>query len=69
MCGIAGIFSQALMGQLGHAGTCKVLLDMTDAIKHRGPDSVGHWIDVADGVALGHRRLSIVDLSETESLR
>jgi asparagine synthase (glutamine-hydrolysing) len=36
---------------------------MTDAIVHRGPDDSGAWVDEAHGVALGHRRLSIVDLS------
>jgi len=34
---------------------------MTDAINHRGPDSEGQWID--GNVGLGHRRLSIIDLS------
>lgn len=38
-----------------------VLTAMTDAIAHRGPDSEGHWLDGA--VGLGHRRLSIIDLS------
>ena len=33
---------------------------MTDAMAHRGPDASGHWAD--DLVALGHRRLSIIDL-------
>lgn len=36
---------------------------MTRTIVHRGPDSDGHWIDETCGVALGHRRLAIVDLS------
>lgn len=36
---------------------------MTDAITHRGPDDDGVWVDSTDGIALGHRRLSIVDLS------
>lgn len=34
---------------------------MTDAIAHRGPDGEGHWIE--GNVALGHRRLAIIDLS------
>ena len=38
-----------------------VLKKMTDIIKHRGPDGEGHWIE--GGVGLGHRRLSIIDLS------
>lgn len=37
---------------------------MSATLKHRGPDSDGLWIDTAAGVALAHRRLSIVDLSE-----
>lgn len=36
---------------------------MTSAIAHRGPDDSGYWIDAEAGVALGHRRLSIIDLS------
>ncbi len=36
---------------------------MTDAIEHRGPDADGLWQDEAAGLTLGHRRLSIVDLS------
>jgi asparagine synthase (glutamine-hydrolysing) len=36
---------------------------MTDTLKHRGPDDFGVWTDVEVGVALGHRRLSILDLS------
>jgi asparagine synthase (glutamine-hydrolysing) len=36
---------------------------MTDALSHRGPDDDGHFQDVAAGVALGHRRLSVIDLS------
>jgi asparagine synthase (glutamine-hydrolysing) len=40
---------------------------MTDALVHRGPDGEGHWIDADAGLALGHRRLSIVDLSDAGS--
>jgi len=36
---------------------------MTDRIAHRGPDDTGEWFDDRDGLALGFRRLSIVDLS------
>jgi len=36
---------------------------MTDAIAHRGPDDCGHWCDENSQVGLGHRRLSIIDVS------
>jgi asparagine synthase (glutamine-hydrolysing) len=36
---------------------------MNDRISHRGPDSDGYWHDANTGMALGHRRLAIVDLS------
>jgi len=39
------------------------LLLMSDAIRYRGPDDHGHWVDACSGIALGHRRLSILDLS------
>lgn len=37
---------------------------MTDAIAHRGPDGEGHWINHSSTIGLGHRRLSIIDLSD-----
>ncbi|HXD76331.1 MAG TPA: asparagine synthase (glutamine-hydrolyzing) [Puia sp.] len=62
MCGIAGILS-ANPARI----TPERLKTMTDAIAHRGPDGEGHWVDTADGIALGHRRLSILDLSPAGS--
>ena len=56
MCGIAGIFNLN-----GEPVSPVSLRRMTDAIKHRGPDSEGFYID--SFVGLGHRRLSILDLS------
>ena len=38
---------------------------MTDAIAYRGPDGDGHWMDADVGIALGHRRLAIIDLTPT----
>src|SRR5215203_3617485 len=56
MCGIAGILSL-------EPPEPALLRRMTDAIEHRGPDDEGVWVDRDSGVGLGHRRLSIVDLS------
>lgn len=39
------------------------VLAMAATLRHRGPDSGGHWVDADAGIALGHRRLSIIDLS------
>lgn len=59
MCGIAGFLYPA-----GGAGSPeRELKAMTDAITRRGPDDHGAWLDDQAGVALGHRRLSILDLS------
>lgn len=58
MCGFAGYLTAS---QAGFASD--VLHRMTDAIAHRGPDSDGHWMNSESGIALGHRRLAIVDLS------
>ncbi len=56
MCGIAGFVNLD-----GEAASPEVLRSMTDAIAHRGPDGEGFNIDAS--VALGHRRLAIIDLS------
>jgi asparagine synthase (glutamine-hydrolysing) len=59
MCGIAGVFSNT---SLSFSLSESVKL-MADAISHRGPDDGGVWFDNQKGVALSHRRLSIIDLS------
>jgi len=61
MCGIAGLLGQ---GSAAMAPAPAVLQAMTDAIRARGPDADGHWRDAERGVALGHRRLAIIDLSD-----
>lgn len=59
MCGIAGYWTSG-----GTAAVApRVLQAMTDAIAHRGPDDSGAWIDGEAGIALGHRRLAVIDLS------
>lgn len=55
MCGFAGY-----LGVVDHGG---LLHNMIDTIQHRGPNDHGIWVDVQAGIALGHRRLAIVDLS------
>jgi asparagine synthase (glutamine-hydrolysing) len=59
MCGFAGFASTG--AQLGDAHS--VLERMGNAIRHRGPDDSGIWVDPVESVGLVHRRLSIVDLS------
>jgi len=61
MCGITGFFdtSASLAGDTMQ----RIVVAMADALRHRGPDDTGMWVDEAAGVALGHRRLSIIDLS------
>jgi asparagine synthase (glutamine-hydrolysing) len=56
MCGVTGIIHLE-----GEPVSPVLLRRMTDAIDHRGPDGEGQWID--GNVGLGHRRLSIIDLS------
>jgi len=57
MCGIAGIISFSK----NNINLPATIRRMTDAMAHRGPDSDGFYVN--DTIALGHRRLSIIDLS------
>jgi asparagine synthase (glutamine-hydrolysing) len=60
MCGIAGIL-------LAHDANPRHLAPigaMVAALAHRGPDGEGIWLDREAGIALGHRRLAILDLSD-----
>ncbi len=57
MCGIAGYFALEPRRLPGR----EVLERMVDAVRHRGPDDSGVYLDARAG--LGHRRLSIIDLS------
>ena len=58
MCGITGFISNCL-----DDNSARIAEQMTYALRHRGPDDSGIWLDKQSGVALGHRRLAIVDLS------
>jgi asparagine synthase (glutamine-hydrolysing) len=59
MCGICGI----LRTRDSFAVSEELVTTMRDTIEHRGPDDADSWFDPGAGIALGHRRLSIVDLS------
>lgn len=61
MCGITGIYSKNLAGKVHMIN----LSNATDQIARRGPDARGVWMN--DMVGLGHRRLSIIDVSENGS--
>ncbi len=56
MCGIAGLWRPGTT-------TAVEVTAMATALSHRGPDDSGTWLDAETGVALSHRRLSIIDLS------
>jgi len=61
MCGIVGILSfRNSVFDISDS----LLMRMRDTMEHRGPDGAGKWISPDRHVALGHRRLSIIDLSE-----
>jgi asparagine synthase (glutamine-hydrolysing) len=61
MCGIAGVWDRPHRSDPG--GVAATAAAMTATLVHRGPDAGGVWVDPEAGLALGHRRLSIVDLS------
>jgi asparagine synthase (glutamine-hydrolysing) len=61
MCGIAGLLRP---GGGDESMLTGYATRMADRLRHRGPDAGGVWTDAAAGVAFGHRRLSILDLSE-----
>ncbi len=61
MCGIVGIL---LFPNASNPRRLAAVEGMADALHHRGPDSGSVWMDREAGLAFGHRRLAIVDLSE-----
>lgn len=63
MCGIAGALSFNRASKVSK----EQLQKMTNSLSHRGPDGDGHYLSSEQHVGLGHRRLSIIDLSEKGS--
>ena len=59
MCGIAGFFG----GNQGSRDDERLVWAMAATLQHRGPDGAGTWVDTAAGLALGHRRLAVIDPS------
>jgi len=61
MCGLAGFLDRAK--HVPPSEYERLATRMADALAYRGPDDAGTWCDTDAGVALGHRRLAVVDLS------
>ncbi len=62
MCGLAGFLSTRVNGRSA-AELNRTVARMAEALTSRGPDDSGTWADLNFGIALGHRRLAILDLS------
>ena len=60
MCGITGFLN---LNSFNQETATPILKEMTNLLTHRGPDSSGYWLRDQPMIALGHRRLSILDLS------
>src|SRR5689334_25367521 len=58
MCGVTGFVAAGAEDDL-----LRDVRRMCDALVHRGPDDAGEWIDAGSGVAIGFRRLAIIELS------
>ena len=59
MCGIVGFHDKKRTLETGK----KLVRQMADTLSHRGPDQYGYWANENQGLYFGHRRLSIIDLS------
>ncbi len=62
MCGIVGFLNSSNNYSDQQLGG--IITEMSRALKHRGPDDKGVWVDVKAGLALGHRRLTVLDLTK-----
>ncbi len=63
MCGITGFLD--VSKDKDNSSFQPIITRMMDTLHHRGPDDSGDWMDSQNGIALGFRRLSILDLSPT----
>ncbi len=63
MCGITGFLDRSISHD--DADLTARVTRMMDSLQHRGPDDSGSWVDAREGIALGFRRLAILDLSPT----
>ena len=61
MCGLTGYYTK------NNIHENKIISEMSNSLISRGPDDIGYWVDNSIGISLGHRRLSIQDLSENGS--
>ncbi len=61
MCGIAGMIDWRAATSAEALRT--IAVDMTETLRHRGPDAGDVWVEASGGAALGQRRLAIIDLS------
>mgnify|MGYP001409163228 FL=1 len=60
MCGLAGFYPSQ---DASYDASQQLIRNMVDTLNHRGPDDSGIWVDSNQLIALGHRRLSILDIS------
>ena len=60
MCGIAGFVARS-----GAGGEEDILRRMAECLRHRGPDAEGIFLEEGGRAGLAHRRLAVIDLSET----
>ena len=61
MCGLSGFLDPSC--QMGGDELERIAVRMANTLRHRGPDDGGVWADAKAGIVMGHRRLSIIDLS------
>lgn len=61
MCGLTGFFDASR--QTSREELRATVMRMANTLRHRGPDDGGTWVDEEAGITMGHRRLSIIDLS------